>query len=112
MRQSRTEPWIYRWAGLMIVVLALLGAALTSYLTITHFFGGAPALCAAGSGGGCDVVLNSEYAKIFGIPLTIFGALGYLTKAGLAAIPMVVKSESLKAKQRLKQHRYSGYFDF
>lgn len=103
MRQSRTEPWIHRWAGLMIIVLAIFGASLTSYLTVTHFFGSAPALCSANAGEGCDLVLNSEYAKIFGIPLTIFGALGYLTLAGLAAVPMVFKPENLKAKQKLKQ---------
>ncbi|AFY74343.1 putative membrane protein [Synechococcus sp. PCC 7502] len=103
MRQSRTEPWIQRWAGLIILILALFGASLTSYLTVTHFFGAAPALCTANAGEGCDLVLNSEYAKIFGIPLTIFGALGYLTIAGLAAIPLVIKPENLKEKQKLKQ---------
>ncbi len=103
MRQSRSEPWIHRWAGLIILILGIFGASLTSYLTVTHFFGGAPVLCSANAGEGCDLVLNSEYAKIFGIPLTIFGALGYLTMAGLAAVPMVIKPENLKEKQKLKQ---------
>jgi len=102
MRQSR-ETWIHRWAGLFISILALFGASLTGYLTVTHFFGSAPALCTANAGSGCDLVLNSEYAKIFGIPLTIFGTLGYLTVAGLAAVPMILKPESPKAKQKLKQ---------
>ncbi len=103
MRQSRPEPWLHRHAGLAILVLAIFGAALTSYLTITHFLGAAPVLCKADAGSGCDLVLNSEYAKIFGIPVTIFGTLGYLTIAGLAAIPIFFKPENLKAKQQLKQ---------
>ena len=103
MRQSRSEPWLHRWAGLIILILAILGAFLTIYLTVTHFFGAAPVLCTANAGEGCDLVLNSEYAKIFGIPLTIFGALGYLTMAGLAAVPMIIKPENLKEKQKLKQ---------
>lgn len=103
MRQSRSETWIQRWAGLIITILAIFGASLTSYLTVTHFFGTAPALCTANAGSGCDLVLNSEYAKILGIPLTIFGTLGYLTLAGLAAVPMVVKPENPKARLKLKQ---------
>ncbi len=103
MRQSRSEPWLHRWAGLIILILAIFGASLTGYLTVTHFFGTAPVLCKASAGEGCDLVLNSEYAKIFGIPLTIFGTLGYLTLGGLAAIPLVIKPENLKEKQKLKQ---------
>lgn len=98
---KRSKSWISLWSRPMIIVLALIGTVLTSYLTVTHFFGSAPALCTEGSGTGCDVVLNSEYAKIFGVPLTIFGALGYLTLGGLASIPMLVKSEDLKFKENL-----------
>ena len=99
----RSEPWIFRWAKPLIIALALFGASITSYLTVTHFFGNAPALCTAAAGEGCDLVLNSEYAKVFGIPLTIFGALGYLTVAGLAAIPLAIKSEDIKSKGKLNQ---------
>jgi uncharacterized membrane protein len=102
MRQ-RSEPWIHRWSSLLILVLAIFGASLTSYLTVTHFFGTAPALCSANAGEGCDLVLNSEYAKIFGIPLTIFGALGYLTLAGLAGVQIFFKPDDLKLRQKIKQ---------
>jgi uncharacterized membrane protein len=99
----RPEPAIFRWANPLIIALALFGAGVTSYLTVTHFFlGNAVAMCTA-AGEGCDLVLNSEYAKVFGIPLTIFGALGYLTVAALAATPLVIRSEDLAARTRLKQ---------
>jgi uncharacterized membrane protein/glutaredoxin len=101
MRQ-RSEPTIFRLARPIIIALALFGAALTTYLTITHFAGSGPALCTT-QGTGCDLVLNSEYAKLFGIPLTIFGALGYLTLAGLAAVPLLAKPDEVKAKERLKK---------
>lgn len=97
------EPTIFRVARPTIVALAAFGAILTSYLTITHFMGGAPAFCAAGSGSGCDLVLSSEYAKVFGIPLTIFGALAYLFVGTLTAIPLFDKREDIKAKRKLKQ---------
>jgi len=102
MRQ-RSEPWIHRWSSLLILVLAIFGASVTTYLTVTHFLGAAPALCTANAGEGCDLVLNSEYAKIFGIPLTIFGALGYLTLGGLAAVTIFFKPEELKLRQKIKQ---------
>lgn len=102
MRQ-RSAPSIYRWSRPAIVALTIFGALLTSYLTVTHFFGSGPALCAAGSGSGCDVVLNSEYARVFGIPLTIFGALGYITLGSLAAATMLVKSEDIKLKENLRR---------
>jgi uncharacterized membrane protein/glutaredoxin len=101
MRQ-RSEPWIFRWARPLIIALAIFGASLTTYLTITHFVGSGPALCTT-QGTGCDLVLNSEYAKVFGIPLTIFGALGYLTLGGLAAVPLLAKKDDFKARERLKK---------
>jgi uncharacterized membrane protein/glutaredoxin len=105
MRQlrKRSEPWIFRWARPLIVAIALFGATLTTYLTITHFAGSGPALCTA-QGEGCDLVLSSEYAKIFGIPLTIFGALGYLTLAGLASAPwLLAPKDDFKSREKLKK---------
>ncbi len=101
--RSLAEPAIFRVSRPTIVVLATFGTILTTYLTVTHFLGGAPAFCAAGSGTGCDLVLSSEYAKVFGIPLTVFGALAYLFVGILSAIPLFDKREDVKAKRKLKQ---------
>jgi uncharacterized membrane protein len=90
-----SESWIQVWARPIMIGLALFGALLTGYLTATHFLGGAPALCiasATGASSGCDLVLNSTYAQIAGVPLTVFGLLGYLTIAGLAAAPLLINS--------------------
>ena len=100
--RKRSEPWLHRWSRLAIVVLALFGFSLTTYLTVTHFFGQKVALCAV-EGSGCDLVLSSEYAKVFGIPLTIFGALGYLTLAVLAGLPLLLKGDDPKAQTKLKE---------
>ena len=100
--RKRSEPWLHRWSRLAIVVLSLFGFSLTTYLTVTHFFGQKVALCAV-EGSGCDLVLSSEYAKVFGIPLTIFGALGYLTLAVLAGVPLLLKGDDPKAQTKLKE---------
>ena len=100
--RKRSEPWLHKWSRPAIVVLTLFGFSITTYLTVTHFFGQKVALCNV-EGSGCDLVLSSEYAKIFGIPLTIFGALGYLTLGLLAGLPLILKKEDPKAQSQLKE---------
>jgi len=100
--RKKTEPWLHRWSHPAIVVIAIFGFSLTTYLTVTHFFGQKVALCDV-QGSGCDLVLNSEYAKIFGIPLTIFGALGYLTLGLLAGLPLLLKRDDPKAQAQIKE---------
>jgi len=100
--RKRPEPWLHRWSRPAIVALTIFGFSLTTYLTVTHFFGQKVALCNV-EGSGCDLVLSSEYAKIFGIPLTIFGALGYLTLGLLAGLPLILKKDDPKAQTQLKE---------
>ena len=100
--RKRSEPWLHRWSRPAIVALTLFGFSLTTYLTVTHFFGQKVALCNV-EGSGCDLVLSSEYAKVFGIPLTIFGALGYLTLGLLAGLPLILKKDDPKAQAQLKE---------
>jgi uncharacterized membrane protein len=66
------------------VAISSVGIALTGYLSWAAFSGGAPQGCAAG--GGCDVVLNSPWATLLGLPTAFWGLLAYL---GLAAIAFV-----------------------
>ena len=100
--RKRSESWLHRWSRPAIVVLSLFGFSLTTYLTVTHFLGQQVALCNV-EGSGCDLVLSSEYAKIFGIPLTIFGALGYLTLGLLAGLPLSLKRNDPKAQTQIKE---------
>ncbi|AFY68618.1 Vitamin K epoxide reductase [Thalassoporum mexicanum PCC 7367] len=100
-----SESWLQKWTRPIVVGLALCGALLTGYLTATHFLGANP-VCLASSnraGSGCDLVLNSSYAQIAGLPLTGFGLLGYLTVAGLAAAPMLVNQEDSQQQKSLRQ---------
>ncbi|OIP71408.1 MAG: Vitamin K epoxide reductase [Oscillatoriales cyanobacterium CG2_30_44_21] len=82
--------------------IALFGFSITTYLTVTHFFGGDVAYCKT-QGGGCDLVLSSSYAKVFGIPLTIFGALSYMVLGLLAGLPLFVKRDEPKAQAQIKE---------
>lgn len=65
----------------LISTLALGGTALTAYLALSKL-SGAPVVCLAS--GGCGSVLNSEYATVFGIPLSLLGLSAYSAVTALA----------------------------
>jgi len=61
--------------------LALAGIALTSYLTFTAWFGERPAFCGAGSD--CDLVQQSRWSTLLGVPIAFYGFLTYALLAYL-----------------------------
>jgi len=78
----RSSP---NWAMLAI---SIVGLALAGYLTFTAWSGGSVRGCSAGSG--CDVVLTSRWATLFGLPTAFWGFLAY---AGLAAIAFIKQAD-------------------
>lgn len=65
-----------------IAVLALLGALDSLYLLL-HKMGHVGTL-ACTPGGACEVVNTSEYSVLFGLPVPLYGLVGYLTLLGIA----------------------------
>jgi uncharacterized membrane protein len=59
-----------------MIVFASLGLADATYLTVLHY-ARITVPCAA-SGNPCEVVQTSIYSHIFGIPVSLLGAIGYL----------------------------------
>jgi uncharacterized membrane protein len=62
------------------IALAILGVLVAGYLTWAHI-DESTALCS--EGGGCDIVRQSPYSQIVGIPVAAIGALGYLFILGV-----------------------------
>ncbi|OGQ82292.1 MAG: hypothetical protein A3F90_02165 [Deltaproteobacteria bacterium RIFCSPLOWO2_12_FULL_60_19] len=87
--ETLAPPPVATVLNLALLALALVGMALTAYLTFTYWRGQALAGCPAGSG--CDIVLNSRWSKLFGLPTSFWGFLVY---AGLAAVALVKKAET------------------
>ncbi len=102
MRRRRSVPWIHRWSRPIIGAIAIAGAILTAYLTITKLAGTGPVCTAeaAGAGGGCGGVLNSPYATVFGLPLSLFGCLAYLNMAAFALVPLAINRDRSKELKR------------
>jgi uncharacterized membrane protein len=58
-----------------LIVLALVGVGIASYLTYVHYKGLSP-ICAIDHG--CEKVQSSRYAKVGGVPVPLIGLVGYL----------------------------------
>ncbi len=104
LRRRRNLPWIQRKSRFIIGSIAIVGFILTLYLTITKLAGGevACSIDAVNSASGCGGVLDSAYAYPFnpaekkGPPLSLFGALAYLSMAIFALSPLFINPENQK----------------
>lgn len=72
-----------------LFMLALLGMAVSAYLTYSAWQGRLVAGCAVG--GGCDVVLSSRWSSLFGMPTSFWG---FLTYALLGAVAWSKRADS------------------
>jgi uncharacterized membrane protein len=59
----------------VILILSALGIALSAFLTYLHYSVADAAFCVSGSG--CATVRESSYSAVFGIPVALFGVIGY-----------------------------------
>jgi len=92
MIRRRQTPWIQRWSRPIIGGIAVLGAINTGYLTLTKLLGGEAACPTSG----CEQVLSSRYAEVFGLPLALFGFLAYVAVAAFALGPLLVNPDTNK----------------
>jgi len=69
--------------AILATVVALIGLADSAYLTSKHF-SGAAVPCSLITG--CETVLTSSYAEMFGIPTAAFGVFAYFIAFSLALL--------------------------
>lgn len=69
-----------------ILILSAVGIIVSLYLTYTYFNAEDTAFCLLGDD--CDIVQQSRYASILGIPVAILGVIGYLAISLTAISPM------------------------
>ena len=73
-------------AAAAAAVLCALGALVSGYLLVADFVLGGAELCLTGRG--CDMVRESRYSSIGGIPVSLLGVLGYAAMAAAAVSPL------------------------
>ena len=66
----------------LLFVLAIAGMALSGYLSVSAWREQLVAFCTEGAG--CDVVLNSPWSTLFGMPTSFWGFLSYALLAAVA----------------------------
>ena len=69
-----------------LAVVAVLGLAVSTYLTVARF-GDGDLACVVG--GGCTTVQESEYSELLGIPVPVLGLFGYAGLLLAAILPGV-----------------------
>jgi uncharacterized membrane protein len=70
MRRTEVRPIFGLHPGLILAVLDVIGLAIATYLSVVELGGGVP-VC--GPLHGCETVAQSEYSRLWGIPVAVFG---------------------------------------
>jgi len=96
--QRRSHSWLQRYQRPIMAGISTLGLVITAYLTFVSFSQSSVA-CPTNA---CDVVLTSPYAKLFGLPLSLFGCLGYASMIAFAIAPLLVKQEQKELRTKLE----------
>jgi uncharacterized membrane protein len=71
-----------RRGDLIALLLTLAGIGVAGYLTYVHYNQGA-LVCGIGN---CEIVQSSKYAKMFGVPIAVFGLAMYLAILALLLV--------------------------
>lgn len=90
MIRRRSTPWIHKWSRPLISVIAGCGVLTTGYLAIEKLTGGSANCVAEAGAKGCNDVLSSPWATVFGQPLALFGFLAYTSMVILALAPLAL----------------------
>ncbi|MBI4150134.1 vitamin K epoxide reductase family protein [Candidatus Woesearchaeota archaeon] len=88
-----------------IFILGLFGVLLASFLTITHYTGTPGVACPKKAHGmpTCDIVNQSIYAEIFGIPIALIAVFVYAAYSMMAYLLLIGKRLASLLSMRLYQ---------
>jgi len=70
MRRAEVRPIFGVHPGLILAVLDIIGLGIATYLSVVELGGGVP-VC--GPLKGCETVAQSEYSRIGGVPVAVYG---------------------------------------
>ncbi|RLE37695.1 vitamin K epoxide reductase [Candidatus Woesearchaeota archaeon] len=87
---------IAKHSGKILIVLAMIGIIIASYLLYVELNAAAGAC-----GKGCTAVNTSKYAKIYGVPIALIGVIGY----SIVFVTVILKVTLLK-KHKLQIRKF------
>lgn len=80
------------YLNLALLSLSVLGLFISAYVT-ESFWQEVPAICV---GGGCDLIRTHPASRIFGVPVPVFGFVGYFFLAIMSLFRVVRRDNSFK----------------
>lgn len=90
MNIMKTRTWV-----IAILVLSFLGLADASYLA-QHAVAGTPLICNIQNLSGCNIVASSQYSRVFGVPIAVYGVIFYGLLFVLSALELVIFDRLLR----------------
>lgn len=87
--EARIVYSMKRLGVIAILVLAFCGLADSAYLA-QHVASGAPVICNVQGLSNCNLVIQSKYSELFGVPLADIGVLFYSILFVLAALELII----------------------
>ncbi|MHB8243669.1 MAG: vitamin K epoxide reductase family protein [Solirubrobacteraceae bacterium] len=98
-----------RTLRITLLVLAVIGLGIASYLTYVHYAGIKPA-CTAGES--CTKVQTSIYSKLAGVPVALIGLLGYIAIVGSLLVPQGENSRLATMSFTVVGFGFSAYLTY
>jgi uncharacterized membrane protein len=98
-----------RTLRIVLVVLAVVGLGIASYLTYVHYAGIKPA-CTAGES--CTKVQTSVYSKLAGVPVSLMGLIGYIAILISLLVPASENSRLATMALTFVGFAFSGYLTY
>ncbi len=98
-----------RTLRITLLILAVIGLGIASYLTYVHYAGIKPA-CTAGES--CTKVQTSIYSKLAGVPVALIGLLGYIAIVGSLLVPQGENSRLATMSFTVVGFGFSAYLTY
>jgi len=93
----------------ILIVLAVVGLGIASYLTYVHYAGIKP-VCTAGES--CTKVQTSVYSKLAGVPVALMGLLGYIAILASLLVPVSESSRLATMALTFVGFAFSAYLTY
>jgi uncharacterized membrane protein len=97
-----------------MVVLAVVGLGVATYLTVVHYVGFSLLACTGSHGGhsSCQTVQSSQWSELAGIPVALLGLIGYILILGSLLAPDREESRVATLGVTLVGFAFSAYLTY